>query len=246
MSKIHETGHAKNVANFEDLANFCRSYGATYNPSKVSIELASLDTLLADSNAALSNVLTRLVAYNNATNTRQDVFANLKPLCTRLVSALHATDATDNTIADAKTANRKIQGVRAPKKKVATIQDAADETSTAKKISASRQSYDVQVENFNKLVEILATEPSYHPNEHDLKVSSLRDMLDSMRAANSLVSVITVDINNARIARNETLYTKDNCLYKVAGEVKKYLKSIFGTKNPNYKQVSKLQFKTVS
>ena len=34
MPSTSETGHAKNVANFEDLISFCNGYGATYNPSK--------------------------------------------------------------------------------------------------------------------------------------------------------------------------------------------------------------------
>jgi hypothetical protein len=46
MASTSETGHAKNVANFEDLISFVTGYGATYNPTKVPIKLASLTTLL--------------------------------------------------------------------------------------------------------------------------------------------------------------------------------------------------------
>ena len=45
MASTTETGHAKNVANFEDLISFVTGYGATYNPTKVPIKLASLTTL---------------------------------------------------------------------------------------------------------------------------------------------------------------------------------------------------------
>ena len=41
MASNSETGHAKNVANFEDLISFCTGYGATYNPSKAAIQLAA-------------------------------------------------------------------------------------------------------------------------------------------------------------------------------------------------------------
>jgi len=37
-----ETGHAKNVANFEDLISFATGYGATYNPSKNSLKIQQL------------------------------------------------------------------------------------------------------------------------------------------------------------------------------------------------------------
>jgi hypothetical protein len=39
-----ETGHAKNVATFEDLISFCTGYGATYNPSKAALKLPALTT----------------------------------------------------------------------------------------------------------------------------------------------------------------------------------------------------------
>ena len=34
MASTSETGHAKNVANFQNLIAFVTGYGATYNPSK--------------------------------------------------------------------------------------------------------------------------------------------------------------------------------------------------------------------
>jgi hypothetical protein len=45
MTSTSETGHAKNVANFEDLISFCTGYGTAYNPSKVTIKLPALNTL---------------------------------------------------------------------------------------------------------------------------------------------------------------------------------------------------------
>ena len=38
MASTSETGHAKNIANFQDLISFCQGYGATYNPTKESLE----------------------------------------------------------------------------------------------------------------------------------------------------------------------------------------------------------------
>ncbi|MBI4929199.1 MAG: hypothetical protein HY841_00430, partial [Bacteroidetes bacterium] len=44
MASTTETGHAKNVANFEDLISFCTGYGTSYNPSKAGIKLPALNT----------------------------------------------------------------------------------------------------------------------------------------------------------------------------------------------------------
>lgn len=46
MPSTSETGHAKNVANFQDLISFCTGYGATYNPSKAALSVANLQAQL--------------------------------------------------------------------------------------------------------------------------------------------------------------------------------------------------------
>jgi hypothetical protein len=113
MPAVNETGHAKNVANLSDLISFCTGYGPTYNPSKASIKLASLNTLLATAQTTINEVNIQNTTYNNAVNTRILAFKNLKPLSTRIVNALSATDATTETIKDVKTVNKIVQGQRA-------------------------------------------------------------------------------------------------------------------------------------
>ncbi len=44
MASTTETGHAKNVATFEDLISFCTGYGATHNPSKAALKRPALTT----------------------------------------------------------------------------------------------------------------------------------------------------------------------------------------------------------
>ena len=45
MASTSETGHAKNVANFDDLISFVTGYGTAYNLSKATIKLTALQTL---------------------------------------------------------------------------------------------------------------------------------------------------------------------------------------------------------
>ena len=56
MASTTETGHAKNVANFEDLVSFCTGYGTTYNPTQNNIKLPALNTLHANAQNALDAV----------------------------------------------------------------------------------------------------------------------------------------------------------------------------------------------
>lgn len=66
---IIETGHAKNVANFEDFISFVTAYGATYNPTKASIKLANLNAIFRQAND-ITNVMNKTVAFNNTSNAR--------------------------------------------------------------------------------------------------------------------------------------------------------------------------------
>ena len=91
---IIETGHAKNVANFEDFISFVTAYGATYNPTKVSIKLANLNVLLTQAKSDITNVMNKTVTFNNTSNVRATLFEPLQKLSTRLVQALSSTDAT--------------------------------------------------------------------------------------------------------------------------------------------------------
>lgn len=113
MASTSETGHAKNIANFEDLISFCTGYGSSYNPSKSSIKLTALNTLNTNAKNSLATVTTSATSFNNVVNARIIAFDPLKKLTTRILNALSATDATDQTVNDAKTYARKIQGKRA-------------------------------------------------------------------------------------------------------------------------------------
>ena len=110
MASTSETGHAKNVANFQDLIEFVTGYGGTYNPSKTTLKLGDLISLKASAEGNLTDVISKNTAYNNKVNERIIAFSDLKSLSTRLVNALQTTDATPETINNAKTFNRKLQG----------------------------------------------------------------------------------------------------------------------------------------
>jgi len=243
MASTSETGHAKNVANFEDMISFCTGYGGTYNPSKVAIQLPSLNTLRTNAITAVEDVNSANTAFINATNARQIAFNPVKPLATRIVNALEATDASDELIKDAKTLNRKVQGARKGKgTKPETPPTPPDTATEDKKISVSQQSYDSIIENVGKLGELIVSEPTYAPNEVDLQVATLTAFHNNLKATNTAVINATTTISNARITRNQVLYAPKTGLYDIAQEVKKYVKSVFGASSPQYKQVSKIKF----
>ena len=240
MSSTSEVGHAKNVANFADLITYCNAYGATYNPSKTALQLASLNTLLTSAQTEISNVVTAKNAFDTATGDRQLAFAPLKSLATKVFNSLSVTDATDQTLADAKTINNKLQGKRA--KAVAENPTPENGTPANNTVSVSRQSYDSLTENFSALIDLVSSVPSYTPNEADLSIASLTTFRDNLQTANTNVITTEVAYSNARISRDNVLYSKDTGLVDVAMDVKNYVKSIFGATSPQYKQVSGIKF----
>ena len=238
MASTSEVGHAKNVANFQDLIEFVTGYGATYNPSKNSLKLPQLVALKATAETKLTDVISKNTAYNNKVNERMVAFSNLKSLSTRLVNALQTTDATTQTINDAKTFNRKMQG-----KKASASQTPTDPNAPAPKtISTSQQSYDQLIQHLAGLKSVLEEESSYTPNETDLQVATIDAKIADLTAKNTAVSTAYTNISNSRISRNETLYTSDNGIFETASEVKKYIKSVFGASCPQYNQVSGIKF----
>lgn len=242
MSTSTETGHAKNVATFEDLISFCTAYGATYNPSKAGLKLAALTAQLTAANAALQSVKVAKTAYDNATNAREIAFKPLKALATKIVSALAATDATPQTVADAKSSNNKIQGKRATTVEKPSAEELAAGAEPVKTISVAQQSYNKMIDHFAQLVTTLAAEPKYLPNEAELKVAALNTLIADLRAKNTAVIHATTALSNARIARDKVIYAETTGLIDVSLAVKQYVKSLFGTTSPQFKQVSSLRF----
>lgn len=244
MASTSETGHSKNVANFEDLISFCTGYGTKYNPSNPTLTLTALNTLFTNAKASLTTLNTTLVPWTNAVNAREIAFKPLNPLVTRIINALDSTEASAQIVADAKSISKKIQGVRAKPKTSAPI-DPNNPNPDPKTISASQMSYDSRIENLDKLVKLLAGQPEYTPNETELAVPALETLQSNLKDLNTTAVTTYTDVSNSRIARNNILYSPVTGLVEIAGSVKKYIKSVFGATSPEYKQVSAIQFKTI-
>jgi hypothetical protein len=254
MPSTTETGHHKNVANFEDLLAFCQGYGTSYNPNKNALKVANMTTQLNSVKVNMTSTINTTVAFNNAVNNRKLAFEGLKKLCTRLVAALDTTNASKELVKDAITVNRKVQGgklTKADAGKTTTetpiaFDPNAPVVATPKTVSNSQQSYDSLIEHFSKLIAILSTEPTYLPNENDLKIATLNTLLTTLKNSNTLVSNTYTTASNARIARNHSLYNKDNGLLAVAKEVKLYIKSVYGATSPQFKQVKGIEFRYIA
>lgn len=245
MSKINDTGHAKKVANFELLISYLTGYGAVYNPSNASIQLSSLNEKAAAA-LALNQQVHDLAAKNsNAIAARDLAFQPLKKLSTRIVNAVKASGVPQQVADNAITHNRKIQGQRASVK----LSDEEKEKLAAQgtivnQVSASQQSFDSQLDNFDKQIKLLATIPSYAPNEVDLQLATLTALYNDLLQKNRDVIAKTSELSSLRLNRNHMLYHPETGLIALAQTAKNYAKSLFGISTPQYRQISGIPFKT--
>jgi hypothetical protein len=239
MKSTSETGHAKNISNFESLISFCIGYGSNYNPSNEDLKITAL-TLL-HTNAVNSNnlVKTTEATFNDMEGKRMIVFKPLKTIATRILAALKGAQPPATVLADAKSINMKIQGKRVDK----STKPLAPGETEPNQISVSQQSYDFQIDHFDKFVDLVSIEPKYDPNENDLTVTGLNSLKTQLISSNTNVKNAYVTYSNARIARNHVLYNSHDGLTTRAFLVKAYVKSVFGASSPEYKQISKLHFR---
>lgn len=236
MASTNETGHPINLANFDIVIAEVISYGGTYNPSKADLKLTALQELAVACKAASGAVSDAESVFRTATQARDQVTEQLNPLVTKIINAFEASGATRQEIQSGRSLVRKLQGHRAIPKS-AEPNGAATES-----ISVSQMSVDSRIENFDKLLKLLASVAVYAPNEANLKITALTAYLDDLRAKNSALVTATVTLNKARNARNEIMYKDETGMVDMAYGVKSYVKSVFGASSPQYKSISKIKF----
>jgi hypothetical protein len=109
---VSEKGHAKNVANLSKLIKVCQGFGAKYNPTKTAIKVANLQIKFNTTTTQLQDIKDGVVANKTAINNRKVGFKGFNKYSTRILGSLKATDASTETIENAISINKKIQGER--------------------------------------------------------------------------------------------------------------------------------------
>lgn len=238
MSTQSDSGHAKNVANFEDLLTRVRSLGAAYNPSKAGLTLTNLEAQHAAANATLKSLAAELPLYQQAVDAKQAAFAPLSKLVTRAVNMFRASVSNQAEVESAENLANKIRGISAAKRKVT-----AEGAEPVKKISTSQLSADMQLANLASFIEVLAAHASYQPNETDLSVTALQAFYADLAQKTQAVTQAQVRVETARLNRNNALYTPGTGLVDLGQGVKTYVKAAFTPTSANYSPILSLEFR---
>lgn len=235
MPSTHETGHTKNVSTFLALLGFVNGWGADYQPTKEAISAANLTALHPVCEAVVKDTENEEKVFADLIDQRMIAFSTLQPYSTRILNAFSVIDLPQDTVNGAIEINRKIQGQRATPKKDGTATE-------GKSVSSSQMSYDNNVKHFSDLTAWVSLQPTYKPNEKDLKVAALNDYKTKIDNANKAVIAGQVPYDNKLNERDLTLYAPKTGMVDIALEVKKYAKSAFGATSAKYKQISGLAF----
>jgi hypothetical protein len=237
MASTSETGHAKNIANLNTLNNINAAFGAKYNPGNKVYSLTSMQALYNSCKTLQSDANTQKGIFEPFQNGRTAEFKDAQKLARRFRTAAKTCGAGTGFYADVNKIVTKILGERAEKAKPTE----GDPSGT----SASQTSFDNMVNHWDGLAKMLAGEAKYTPNEADLTVAAATAKAAALDKANSEVASAAPLYNNAIIARNKGLYADETGLCTIAQGSKDYVRQVFGFSSPEFKQVSKLQFKVV-
>ena len=246
MASTTETGHAKNVANFNELVTRTKAMGTTYNPAKPEQQQAQLVKQLAEAQLALTALAKAAANFAGMVDKREALYGPLPKLVTRALNMFRSSVSSKPETDTAQGLADLIRGFAAKTKPKGDEATAAGGVLNTKSISTSRQSYDSMYENFEKFIEVLAANPAYKPNETELSVTGLRGLLAEMKVSNDSADSIETAYSDARGLRNKLLYSPGSGMVDTAMAVKQYIKGALKPDHAHYKPVSKLAFKRVN
>lgn len=242
MYSPRETGLVKNIAAFEQLINICLSFGAAYNPASKSITITEMQRIHTDAKNVSAQVREDETASTNATDIRAGVINGSRSLARKIVYALTVLGASPAKVENAKDLVKKMNG----KRLTAVPESPTDTDPNAKPVvirSHSQTSYDNVMEHFAKLLGLVKSEPGYKPNEQELTLAGIAANMDELQAVNKVAVDAEVKRDSSRIKRYEIVYQDVTGMVDVGNSAKLYVKSVFGSSSPQYRQVRKIRFR---
>lgn len=237
-----KTNVEKQVAAFDQVLGHCNALGAMYNPSKESMKVSAMTSVLASAQASIQAVDIAKTNLIVAINARQKVFAPLPGTATRILNALVATDASAQLIADVRLYRDKIRGAQANaaakvKPEDSTIGQPSPADSSRGPLS--QLDYDTKIRNFGTIILLLKSESSYKPNEADITMAALTNVLASLNEKHKAVRDAHIALRNARSVRRNAVYG-DSGIYGAGKRVKRYILSVFGATSDEFRKFNSI------
>lgn len=248
LMAYNETGHARNVASFEDLIIALDAMNTSYNPAMADIKLPILKTLKTQLQQNLQIVNDKDAIWRDKIYARQNAYEKMSSLGTRIVATMTGLGLDAKILTQAKNILNKIRG-KSSKKKTKTSAESITPEDTAvpapKKNSVSQMSFDQRKNNFGMLVALAAAQASYLPNEEEMKITTLQTYLNSLQNLNTEATTAEQDLIIARQNRDKLLYSADIGALALTQKIKAYVKGAFGANSDEFKRVKGISFNMI-
>lgn len=238
MASTSETGHNKNVANFNSAIQVLVEMGSMYNPSNPALLLANLNPIQSSLSTAIATLNNKKPVYKNAVASREILMAELP---SRLTMSLNFAKSTNISQTDKDNLSSQVKKMRGDRKLKAVNPD----STAGDTISTSQMSYDSRIANLDTYISQLASYEYYIPNETIIQIANFQNYHQQLTTSSSLVNSAGNGLITGRKNRNDILYHNDTNIIQLIKEIKAYLKSLGSAGDPYYKAIVKLQFKDI-
>ena len=237
-----ETGHAKNVANFETVIIILTALGAVYNPVQALILLPALQARLTAAEAVLAAVDTAGAEKTIAVDEREAEFDDIEKYAVNIKRTAEVEVNDEAFTKDLASIVRKFRGGRAGEKPV-DDPNTPNENESLGTISVSQRSYDSIISHLADLTALLKTKSSYNPNDVEMQIPSIEAKLAAMQSKNNAAKTANAAYGTAMDARDEVLYNKDTGILKLVKLIKTQLARKPGKDSAAYQQTNALEFR---
>lgn len=237
-----ESGHTKNVANFETATIILTNLGATYAPTQPLILLPALQSLLTQAETAMTEVDTAQAAKTVAVDAAQAEFDGLDKYA---VNIKRSAEVELNDEAFTKDLQTIVNKFSPPGRKTGLPDDPLtpdiDESKTA--ASQSQRSRDNQIAHLADISALLKTKPEYLATGTPYATAAIDAKIASLTDANNDAKIAAAALGTKLDARDAILYDEETGIIPRVKLIKTYLALKLGKDSAAYQQINALEFK---
>ncbi len=235
-----ESGHTKNVANFETVIIVLLGLGAVYNPNQALIILTALQTKLTEAKAAIAATDT---AEANKTVTADEAQAEFEDLYRYAVNIKRTAEVELNDAAFTADLQNLVNNFASGSRDTGLPDDPLtpeDESRTAR--STSQRSRDSLIAHLAEILALLKTRTDFNPTDTQYGVAAVEAKLAALTAKNNAAKTAVAVLGNANDARDAILYDEETGVLKLVKLIKTQLTLKPGKDSAAYQQINALEF----
>lgn len=235
-----ESGHAKNVANFEQTIIILTALGAVYNPPQALITPAALQTKLTESKAALAAVDTLQAGKKIATD---EVQAEFEDLYKFVVNVKRNAEVELNDAAFTADLQSLVNKFASAGRKTGLTDDpATPEDESRSPVSTSQRSRDNQIAHLADIVELLRLKNYKSVGTPELSIAAIETRIAALTDKNNASKTASINLGSGEDARDAVLYNDDDGIPKLVKLIKTQLAIKPGKQSAAYQQIAALEF----